>query len=180
MEPIRSYLTPALEIWKETGRKIKLMVDGDSMAPLIKAGDWIFLQPTRLDNLNLGDVVVFLQNENIVVHRLIKRRKIEGKWWLCQKGDNLLGWAWIPEDTVLGRVESIQGANGVLSMARWPWVWKNPIMAYVVSFWITIVEKAQTLKACVFIKEALPVLCGLNKGIFRLVNRMYYYGGSKS
>ncbi|MBC2717238.1 MAG: signal peptidase I [Desulfobacteraceae bacterium] len=179
MKPVTSHITPALETWKATEREISLKVWGGSMAPLIRAGDYISLRLTQSDNLRPGDVVAFLQNEDITVHRLIKKKKVNGQRWFCQKGDNLLGWAWIPEDKVLGRVESIQNADGIQDMTGRPWVWLNPIMGFAASFWITFVEKAQALKKHILGDRRMPILLGLNKGIFKIINRIYYYLGGK-
>ena len=179
IEPITSYISPSLEIWKGSDRKINLKVHGDSMSPLIRAGDGISLLLTQSDNLRLGDVVAFLENENIVVHRLIKKKEVNGQWWFCQKGDNLPGWSWVRGDQVLGRVESIQFADGVRNMGQWPWVWLNPIIAFVASLWITFVERGEALKILIFGPGPVPVLHRLNKGIFEIINRMSLYFGSR-
>jgi hypothetical protein len=179
MKPVTSHIAPALEIWKTADKKINLEVSGDSMAPLIRTGDCISLRLTPSDNLRPGDVAAFFQNKGITVHRLIKKKKVNGQRWFCQKGDNLLGWAWIPEDKVLGRVESIQGADRVMDMTGWPWVWLNPIMGFAASFWITFAEKAQALKKHILGDRRMPMLHGLNKGIFKVIYRIYYYFGGK-
>jgi len=167
------YIHATLQIWKETDREIELRVFGNSMMPLIKAGDLIYLKLTKSKNLKRGDIFAFLDNETIVVHRLIKKKNVNGIWWFCQKGDNLSGWSWILEDKVLGRVKSIQTADRTLNMFQWPWTWINPITGFMVLFYLTVYEKVQALKIYMFGNRPLPTLFSLRKRLFKVIDKMY-------
>ena len=170
---ISYYITPAIEIWGETDREIHLRIQGDSMSPLIMAGDCISLRFTDPGSLKIGDIIVFREDENLIVHRLLKKRSVNGKGWLCQKGDNLSGCSWIPEDRLLGKVESIQGTGRTLNMARWPWTRINPTLGFTVSFWAAVQEDIRALKIFIFGHQPVPVLSGLNKRLSKIINRMY-------
>ncbi|MBE9569231.1 MAG: hypothetical protein IMF11_01275 [Proteobacteria bacterium] len=172
-----SLLFSALELWKETKPEIhmKIKTEGSSMSPLIRAGDIISLRFAGFKHLKKGDIIAFRKDENLIVHRLLKKRRVNGKGWLCQQGDNLSGRSWIPEEKLLGKVESIQSTGRTLNMARWPWTWINPTLGFTVSFWTTVQENMRALKILIFGHQPVPVLSGLNKGLSKIINRMYIF-----
>lgn len=174
------------ELWKEAGRPIDVRIEGASMLPLIRPGDTVSLCLINGDELKTGDLIAFRQDGDLIVHRFIKQRKIDRSRWLCQKGDNLSGWSWIPEDDVLGRVESIRGRGKVIYMNTRPWTWINRVMGISWLLWISVVEKVRLLKACVAVGRPLPILGGLAGWMGRALNSAYGYivikaiGGTKT
>lgn len=174
------------ELWKEAGRPIDVRIEGASMLPLIRPGDTVSLCLINGDELKTGDLIAFRQDGDLIVHRFIKQRRIDRSRWLCQKGDNLSGWSWIPEDDVLGRVESIRGRGKVIYMNTRPWTWINRVMGISWLLWISVVEKVRLLKACVAVGRPLPILGGLAGWMGRALNSVYGYivikaiGGTKT
>lgn len=173
------------ELWKEAGRPIDVRIEGASMLPLIRPGDTVSLCLINGDELKTGDLIAFRQDGDLIVHRFIKQRKIDRSRWLCQKGDNLSGWSWIPEDDVLGRVESIRGRGKVIYMNTRPWTWINRVMGISWLLWISVVEKVRLLKARIAVGRPLPILGGLAGWMGRALNSAYGYivikaiGGTK-
>lgn len=161
--------SPLFELWKEAARVIDVRVEGTSMRPLMRPGDTVSLRLAEASELKTGDLIAFRQDENLIVHRLIRARKLDKSLWLCQKGDNLSGWSWISADKVLGKVESIRGRGKELNMSTRPWTWMNRVMGTLGFFWVSTVEKARLLKECVASDRQLPVLGGwvsyLGKGL---------------
>ena len=97
-----------IDLWRETNKEISLTVKGTSMEPLLKEGDEVTVDFVMPDQLKRGDMIAFRQNGCVIVHRLVRKRKSGGTWLYCQKGDNLNGWGWIPEDMIIGKVSSLK------------------------------------------------------------------------
>jgi signal peptidase I len=147
---VSKYITPVMEIWKQTDRDLGLKIYGNSMRPLINPGDHISLRLIDFVLLKMGDIIAFREGDNLVVHRFIKKKMVNGKWLFCQKGDNLWGWSWIQEDRILGKVESIQRPGRTLNLASWRWHCINHMLGFAYFAWIAGYEKAQALKVLIF------------------------------
>lgn len=86
-------LTHALNEWE----KIEISVEGFSMLPLISNGDVVTIQKTN--NYNVGDIIIFINNKNLLIHRLVK---IKGNIFFC-KGDNSLGLEPVLQNDIIGK-----------------------------------------------------------------------------
>ena len=90
------------------GDSLRFRARGNSMRPSIKDGDILSIKPIAATKIQIGDVILFWQEERIFVHRVVKRR-IENEGMLIVKGDSHLR----PDrpvhpDQVLGKVTSIE------------------------------------------------------------------------
>ena len=103
--------TELIRLWQTTGHILELPASGVSMLPLIRTGDRLTVHCTSLKALRNGDIIVYTDGKQAVVHRLIDRQRIETGWLACQKGDNLKGWTWVPETQVIGRVLGLVKAD---------------------------------------------------------------------
>ena len=173
MKKIPTYITAAFEIWKDTDRTVDLEVNGNSMNPLIKIGDRISIRIVRADQLRTGDIFVFWKDRNTVVHRFIKKRKKNGIWRLCEKGDNCAGWTWINEKDVLGKVEVIHGFGYTFNLLQQPWVCINPFLGLLMLIWTELYGKASTLILFIFGDRLKPVLYRLRYKLGNVVNRVF-------
>lgn len=133
-------LRPALDLLRETGKEVCVPVRGSSMIPLIRPGDRAFLRPMDPARLRPGDVFAFRQGSATIVHRLIRRRRVGGVAWVCQKGDHQSAWEWIPEEQALGRVDRVQGARHTLHLQEGPWRWADPLWGRLWAAWIGAME----------------------------------------
>jgi signal peptidase I len=115
----------ALRLWKANEREVQVKAQGASMAPLIRAGDLLSLRLREPGTIKTGDLLAFWLGKNLVVHRCIIKKKQNGRWWFCQKGDNASVCSWVPEDDVLGQVTTIRSTEFSLNMTGWPWTWTN-------------------------------------------------------
>jgi len=164
---------PLFDLWKEAGRVIDVEIAGSSMRPFIRPGDTISLRPMGGHELKMGDLITFWQDGNLIVHRFIKRRMVDKTVRLCQKGDNLSGWSWIPADEVLGKVVSIRGLGKQMDMNTRLWNWVNRAMGISGFLWVSTVEKTRLLKKSVAPDWQLPVLGGLVGRAGRVLNSTY-------
>ncbi|MEE9911668.1 MAG: signal peptidase I [Deltaproteobacteria bacterium] len=125
MDDAQRNLSSLIFLVREANREITLDIQGTSMLPFFEQGDRITVKAVAPGKLRTGDVILFRQNEQLIAHRLIwKKRRGIGRCY-CQKGDHLSGWSWISGEDVLGRVTSF-GCHGVMvEMTGFPWKWIN-------------------------------------------------------
>lgn len=86
---------------------------GTSMAPFIKPGAEIYLEPLVPDSLRPGDVIMFESSPGVfITHRVVKRLLSEGKRFYQTKGDNRLHCdGFVPEEKIAGRVIRVGAKN---------------------------------------------------------------------
>ena len=173
LKAVKSYLGPALEIRRGTNKTISVRVHGDSMKPIIRSGDHVRLRFSEVKKLRQGDIIALLEKEYLVVHRLMKKRRIKENRWFCHKGDNLSGWKWVHEGQVLGRVESIEKSHSSLSLTSRPWRRINLVLGCVGWVWITLSEIMRLFKVGRFGKERLPVGSFMPKWLSDILKRFF-------
>ncbi len=88
------------------------------MFPFIRPGDHLTIKLDNPDNIQIGDIAAYLQDKNIIVHRIVKKKQVSGQRIYCQKGDNVQGWGWITEENILGRVESVRRENKTINILK--------------------------------------------------------------
>ncbi|MFC1849127.1 S24/S26 family peptidase [candidate division CSSED10-310 bacterium] len=82
--------------------RLVITVEGHSMVPTLKPGDKLMVQR----GLYLpGDILTFMVENRLMVHRLLGWWFSRGTWFLVTKGDNLQGVdTLVSRDRVLGKV----------------------------------------------------------------------------
>ena len=83
---------------------VQISVLGISMNPTLKVGDLITIK--KQENYNIGDILVFIYKEELLVHRLIKK---DSRYY-C-KGDNSFRLEDITEEQILGKVILVNEKN---------------------------------------------------------------------
>jgi len=99
---------PPIPVLQGTGWSLDLTVSGQSMEPLIRAGDTITIKCSKPDGLKEGDVVCFQDDDSFVLHRLIEVSGTDDKCFY-EKGDAESKGRWIAGSAVLGVLVSING-----------------------------------------------------------------------
>ncbi len=65
------------------------IVDGRSMEPLLHTGDVVFLEKKPVDQIRVGDIVVYKSfNGRYIIHRVIKIFRVNNNYCFIVKGDN--------------------------------------------------------------------------------------------
>jgi len=98
------------------GSYLRFRAHGNSMAPFIRNGDIILVEPKKASELHIGDIVFYRRaGGRHVAHRLIGKSGNDGSLVLKTRGDNLryLDGSVFPEQ-VLGRVIRIEGQGRYL------------------------------------------------------------------
>jgi hypothetical protein len=86
------------------------------MSPLIEAHDTILAESVRLHEPRRGAIIVFRDGDNLIVHRIIRKRAEDGHGHFCQMGDNSSAYSWVGEKDVLGEVLSILKRGRVIPL----------------------------------------------------------------
>jgi signal peptidase I len=84
---------------------MKIPVTGDSMSPVLRTGDSIYVEPVKAEDLSTGDILVYKTQGNMVAHRLIRILRSNGKFMFLTKGDTFSSAdSLLKESDLIGRV----------------------------------------------------------------------------
>jgi signal peptidase I len=100
------------------GSYLRFRAHGNSMAPFIRNGDMVLVEPKKASELRIGDIVFYRRpSGRHVAHRLISKSGNDGSLVLTTRGDNLKHLdASVFQEQVLGRVIRIE------AQGRYLWV----------------------------------------------------------
>lgn len=103
------FLKLSRDIFKR-GKSIRFQARGWSMRPFILNGDIILVSPVENSSLKTGDVVLYsTERDKVIVHRIIKKYKKDGRMILLVKGDATSGFAdEVGTQDVLGKVTAVE------------------------------------------------------------------------
>ena len=169
------YMIPAMEMIKKGARDIVLRLEGTSMMPLLKRGDRVILKAANAEQLRRGELIAYREGGNIIVHRFIRKKRIDDKWLLCQKGDNLAGWSWIESDQLIGkavRYETDKEYKTIAKLAR-PLI--NRLSLSLLSGWISLRESLGTLKSLFAGNRKLPLLSRIDKRLGEVIGKAFIF-----
>ena len=68
----------ALELWADIGRQTRLPIQGRSMWPVLRSGEWVEVRHGGALP-EIGQIIVFLHGKSAIAHRVIQRRQA-GRW----------------------------------------------------------------------------------------------------
>ena len=124
------------ELWCEglkDGNTLRSRSRGDSMAPFIRDGNVLLIKPA--DEIYLGDVIAFRNNQGIIAHRVIEKNKIGSEFYYTTKGDNL-PYKDDPmrKSKVLGKVIEVEAKRKKIDMQALPRRLQNYAVALVSHF----------------------------------------------
>jgi len=94
----------------EQGKPVRFQAKGWSMRPFIRDGDFIVVSPIENSSIKIGEVVFYSTTKNkVIVHRVIRKYKKNGRMTMLIKGDASFG---SPEkvdiQNILGNVVAIE------------------------------------------------------------------------
>jgi len=78
----------AAEVAGKFGR-VRLCVSGTSMAPAIHPGDLISVERVSLAEVSPGEIVVFLREGRLIVHRVAAKSESRDEPFLVTRGDRM-------------------------------------------------------------------------------------------
>jgi signal peptidase I len=133
------------------------------MAPLIRPGDRVLVYHVSAEELRFGDIIVFRRDDDLIVHRVIKRWQDNGRLYFREKGDTRYTYGQTSANEIIGRVTMVKGKSKMLNLV-------SPLSRFinlVLSSWIycttiTITalrsSKSKTIKRVGRIFSALSLL----------------------
>jgi len=126
-------LNVAFEAIAESSQSIWLPVRGNSMLPLLRAGDHVLVSPSR-PGLTLGDIVVYQRQGDLFIHRLLAQHD-QNEAGLLIKGDNrLLPDPLIRVEDILGRAVKLRREQRMMSLETPAWRLINKVIARMMLF----------------------------------------------
>ena len=154
-----------LKLMKENRKKIRMTIQGSSMAPLLRTGDRVTLRPVEYGQLRLGDISAFREGSSTILHRIGMTRKENGRSWFFQAGDNCAAGSWIPEEMVIGRLETVHRSGKIHKMDSIPWRWINFYKG------MSVALQTCTPKRKFIPKAIYSIISGINKILNRTINQ---------
>lgn len=100
---------------------VMAVVKGESMLPLFREGDLVFINKVKPDEIKVGDIIVYsTRGGSLIIHRVIEVKVEDNKYYYVTKGDNNVfpDFAYfengkgIPYNRVVGKIFTI-GDNAV-------------------------------------------------------------------
>ena len=100
-----------------------IAIASNSMVPVYERGDTIIFEKVDVEDIKIGDIVVFKRNMIIVAHRIVKIKEESSKKYFFTKGDanNSVDVGVVDENNMLGVVRR------VVKYIGYPTVWINEL-----------------------------------------------------
>jgi signal peptidase I len=90
------------------GEALWFQVVSGSMVPTLNVGDKVRIEPTQASDIQIGEVAAFETAPGLVIHRIVQREHRDTLVRLLEMNDINLSANWIVEQTVVGKVTTIQ------------------------------------------------------------------------
>jgi signal peptidase I len=100
------------------------------MRPFLKEGDRVVVQPLRPstgEKIKTGDIICF--GKPTTCHRVIRKYKKKGRWYVLEKGDRLTKGSVIPLEEISGKVVSVQKGTHSFNLDNKRWALVNRLIA---------------------------------------------------
>ncbi|MCD6310561.1 MAG: signal peptidase I [Candidatus Eremiobacteraeota bacterium] len=95
------------DLLESSGRLEQTVVNGNSMAPALKNGDWVRIRKTK--DIKTGDVILFERSGGRFLHRVVRILKTKKGIFYITKGDNSPHLDLpVPADAVAGKVIMVE------------------------------------------------------------------------
>lgn len=101
-----------------------IAIASNSMDPTFSKGDGVLIYKTGVDNIDIGDVLVFKKGQIVISHRVINKVNYDNHVYFYTKGDaNLTNDdGYVDQNDVIGKV------NSVVKYIGWPTVFINELL----------------------------------------------------
>lgn len=87
-----------------------LAISGNSMSPIIESGEKILIRTVMIDEIKIGDIVIYKKNNKFISHRIISTDCPQ----FMIKGDNRLIGQSYNYGSIFGKVISIEKSSGMI------------------------------------------------------------------
>ncbi|MFC1623906.1 signal peptidase I [Candidatus Omnitrophota bacterium] len=105
---------------------------GFSMWPFIKQGEKLIVKKASIEDLRIGDVILYLADNQIVCHRLVKKIKHEKDCLLYARGDNSLSpGELVIEKSLIGKVAGVLKKGRVVNLTGRQYNFINRLIVWI-------------------------------------------------
>jgi len=108
VDPVRSNALSLIRGSLDAGSVVRLRIDGESMRPTLRLGDFVTVRRQPAEHFRIGDIIVLQRKEDLVTHRLVAIQS--GGWYTKGDASSSLD-PLFTTDLILGRVEKIERGN---------------------------------------------------------------------
>lgn len=114
-------LEAALDVWAQTGRYHTIPIVGQSMYPLLRAGDRVRIEHGATD-VRTGEIIVFRANDTLLAHRVLRIIPGGDETHVLTAGDNSTHPdAPVPSSRIVGRVIGVMRAGSYAALDTPTW-----------------------------------------------------------
>ncbi len=114
---------------------------GDSMLPLIKDGDKVFIKRSQPTEMKVGDVIAFETPQSITIHRIIGKKIRNSLPLLIEKGDNNLHSSPVIEGDIIGKVFAIERSGRIIRLDTKLWRFIDYMIAVLSRFFANFLQR---------------------------------------
>ncbi len=109
------------------------VVESESMEPALSVGDLVFWGPTTMDNVEVGDIVVFssqVGDAELIIHRVVEIQETNGERQLITQGDanDHPDPRPVTEENLLGAPISVAGRSLRMPRIGYVWMWLSALV----------------------------------------------------
>jgi len=104
-----SQFEPTLRTVLAAGHGARFRVEGDSMYPAIRSGEFVRVVPCALAELRRGDVILASMGRGLTAHRIMR---IEGERVITRGDNSLRADPAVDKAQILGRVVEVEQITG--------------------------------------------------------------------
>src|SRR5207248_4792684 len=90
------------------GQPLWFRIASNSMLPLIRVDDTVYIQPTSANEIHVGEIAAFETSAGLMIHRIVSSQQIQGTVRLLQMSDVELLPSWVKEQAIVGKVVFIR------------------------------------------------------------------------
>ena len=90
------------------GQSLWFRVASNSMYPLLRRDDTVFIQPASAKDIRAGDIAAFEAGDSLIIHRIVHIQQTADSLRLLQMSDVELLPSWVAEEAVVGKVVTVR------------------------------------------------------------------------
>lgn len=119
---ISKTLCSLVEKWTKSEKLNELAVSGRSMKPFLNKGMKVVVKHNR-DLVKTGDIIVYLRNNRLILHRVLRIIKQGDNICFLTKGDSAMSFdnPLVDRSEVVGIVISISNNKKTIDLKKWQW-----------------------------------------------------------
>ncbi len=113
---------PVLNQWIKSGKRNRIFISGCSMKPLLNDGSQVFVEHVRR-SVKTGDIIIYLRDERLISHRVLRVIKDGGSTFYLTKGDSAVRFdkPVVGEEEIAGIVRGIVKGRKTIDLTGWRW-----------------------------------------------------------